>query len=60
MIESQSAISKESVLDSFSMQAGYITPKVDVRGAVVDYSEAFLEDNARRVAFDERIVPDEA
>ena len=35
MIQSQSDISKESVLDSFSMQAGYITPKVDVRGAVV-------------------------
>ena len=35
MIESQSEISKESALDSFSMQAGYITPKVDVRGAVV-------------------------
>src|SRR5688572_1435506 len=35
MIASQSEISKESALDSFSMQAGYITPKVDVRGAVV-------------------------
>lgn len=35
IIENQSEISKESVLDSFSMQAGYITPKVDVRGAVV-------------------------
>ena len=35
MIASQSRVSKESVLDSFSMQAGYITPKVDVRGAVV-------------------------
>lgn len=35
IIESQSTISKESVLDSFSMQAGYITPKVDVRGAVI-------------------------
>lgn len=35
MIASQSAISKEAALDSFSMQAGYITPKVDVRGAVV-------------------------
>jgi ADP-ribose pyrophosphatase YjhB (NUDIX family) len=35
MIASQSTVSKESVLDSFSMQAGYITPKVDVRGAVV-------------------------
>ena len=35
MIASQSAVSQESVRDSFSMQAGYITPKVDVRGAVV-------------------------
>ena len=35
IIESQSEISKESALDSFSMQVGYITPKVDVRGAVV-------------------------
>jgi ADP-ribose pyrophosphatase YjhB (NUDIX family) len=35
MIASQSEITKESVLSSFSMQAGYITPKVDVRGAVV-------------------------
>jgi ADP-ribose pyrophosphatase YjhB (NUDIX family) len=35
IIASQSEIAKEVVLDSFSMQAGYITPKVDVRGAVV-------------------------
>ncbi len=35
MIASQSDLSKESVLESFSMQAGYITPKVDVRGAVI-------------------------
>ena len=35
MIASQSEISKESALDNFSMQAGYITPKVDVRGAVI-------------------------
>lgn len=42
MIESQSAISKESVLDSFSMQAGYITPKVDVRGAVVHQGKILL------------------
>jgi ADP-ribose pyrophosphatase YjhB (NUDIX family) len=35
MIESQSEVSKESALKSFSMQAGYITPKVDVRGAVI-------------------------
>lgn len=35
IIESQSEISKAAALDSFSMQAGYITPKVDVRGAVI-------------------------
>lgn len=35
IIESQSGISRESALESFSMQAGYITPKIDVRGAVV-------------------------
>lgn len=35
MIESQSNISKASALDSFSMQTGYATPKIDVRGAVV-------------------------
>jgi ADP-ribose pyrophosphatase YjhB (NUDIX family) len=35
IIASQSPITKESVLDGFSMQAGYITPKVDVRGAVI-------------------------
>jgi len=42
MIESQSEISKESALDSFSMQAGYITPKVDVRGAVVHDGKILL------------------
>lgn len=35
MIASQSDIPKEMVLESFSMQAGYITPKIDVRGAVI-------------------------
>jgi len=35
MIASQSEMPKESVLESFAMQAGYITPKIDVRGAVV-------------------------
>jgi len=35
MIAAQSEIEKESVLESFSMQAGYITPKIDVRGAVI-------------------------
>jgi hypothetical protein len=35
IIASQSELEKESVLESFSMQVGYITPKIDVRGAVV-------------------------
>ena len=35
MIASQSQVAKESALESFSMQAGYVTPKIDVRGAVV-------------------------
>jgi hypothetical protein len=35
IIANQSEISSETVLESFSMQAGYITPKIDVRGAVI-------------------------
>ncbi|HET6821572.1 MAG TPA: NUDIX hydrolase [Anaerolineales bacterium] len=42
IIASQSEISKESALDSFSMQAGYITPKVDVRGAVIQEGKILL------------------
>ena len=42
MIASQSEMGKESVLESFSMQAGYITPKVDVRGAVVRDNKILL------------------
>ncbi|HSL44062.1 MAG TPA: NUDIX hydrolase N-terminal domain-containing protein [Anaerolineales bacterium] len=42
MIESESDISRESVLESFSMQAGYITPKIDVRGAVVQDGKILL------------------
>jgi hypothetical protein len=42
MIASESDITKESALDSFSMQAGYITPKVDVRGAVVQDGKLLL------------------
>lgn len=42
MIESQSALSKETVLESFSMQAGYTTPKIDVRGAVVQDNKILL------------------
>lgn len=35
IIAGQSALEKEAILESFSIQAGYPTPKVDVRGAVV-------------------------
>jgi ADP-ribose pyrophosphatase YjhB (NUDIX family) len=35
MIASQSELTEQAVLKSFSMQIGYATPKVDVRGAVV-------------------------
>lgn len=35
MIASESELALQAVLESFSMQAGYITPKIDVRGAVV-------------------------
>ena len=42
MIESQSRLSKESVQESFSMQAGYATPKIDVRGAVVHEGKILL------------------
>jgi ADP-ribose pyrophosphatase YjhB (NUDIX family) len=42
MIESQSDISKVSALESFSMQAGYVTPKIDVRGAVVHEGKILL------------------
>jgi ADP-ribose pyrophosphatase YjhB (NUDIX family) len=42
MIESQSELSKEAILESFSMQAGYTTPKIDVRGAVVHEGKILL------------------
>ncbi|HLO31870.1 MAG TPA: NUDIX hydrolase N-terminal domain-containing protein [Anaerolineales bacterium] len=42
IIASQSEIPKEVVLESFSMQAGYITPKVDVRGAVIHDGKILL------------------
>jgi ADP-ribose pyrophosphatase YjhB (NUDIX family) len=35
MIASQSELEKDAVLQSFSMQVGYATPKVDVRAAVL-------------------------
>jgi len=42
MISSQSDIAQEAILKSFSMQAGYITPKVDVRGAVIRDNKILL------------------
>ncbi len=42
MIESQSELKMESVLESFSMQAGYTTPKIDVRGAVIHDGKILL------------------
>jgi len=42
MIESQSDVSKEAALKSFSMQAGYTTPKIDVRGGVVHEGKILL------------------
>jgi ADP-ribose pyrophosphatase YjhB (NUDIX family) len=42
MIASQSELEKSMVLESFSMQAGYVTPKVDVRGAVVHEGKILL------------------
>ncbi len=42
MIASQSDLEKEAVLKSFSMQAGYATPKIDVRGAVVHEGKILL------------------
>lgn len=35
IISGQSKLEKEAILESFAMQNGYPTPKVDVRGAVV-------------------------
>jgi ADP-ribose pyrophosphatase YjhB (NUDIX family) len=42
IIADQSETTRESALESFSMQAGYITPKVDVRGAVVQDGKILL------------------
>jgi ADP-ribose pyrophosphatase YjhB (NUDIX family) len=42
MIASRSDLEKEAVLESFSMQAGYITPKIDVRGAVIHQGRILL------------------
>jgi ADP-ribose pyrophosphatase YjhB (NUDIX family) len=42
MISRQSELTKEAVLGSFTMQIGYATPKIDVRGAVVQDGRILL------------------
>jgi len=42
MIASRSDLEKEAVLEGFSMQAGYSTPKIDVRAAVVHEGRILL------------------
>lgn len=42
ILAAQSQLEKESALASFTMQAGYATPKVDVRGAVVREGKILL------------------
>jgi ADP-ribose pyrophosphatase YjhB (NUDIX family) len=42
MIASQSDLSVKDVLHSFSMQSGYATPKIDVRGAVIRDGKVLL------------------
>jgi ADP-ribose pyrophosphatase YjhB (NUDIX family) len=42
MVESQTDLSKEETLVNFSNQTGYATPKVDVRGAVVQEGKILL------------------
>jgi ADP-ribose pyrophosphatase YjhB (NUDIX family) len=42
MAASQTDLTKEQILVSFSMQPGYATPKVDVRGAVVREGKILL------------------
>lgn len=42
IIASQSSLMLESVLNSFSMQSGYATPKVDVRAAVIREGKILL------------------
>ena len=42
MLASQSELNLETILGSFSMQVGYATPKIDVRGAVVRDNKILL------------------
>jgi len=42
ILTSHSDLSKESVKQSFTMQSGYATPKIDVRGAVMQEGKILL------------------
>ena len=42
IISKQSTLSQEEVLESFAMQPGYITPKIDVRAAVIREGKILL------------------
>ncbi len=42
IIASRSELEKESILESLTMQAGYATPKIDVRGAVIQDGKILL------------------
>jgi ADP-ribose pyrophosphatase YjhB (NUDIX family) len=42
ILASHSELSKEAIQQSFSMQSGYATPKIDVRGAVIQDGKILL------------------
>ncbi len=46
IIVKQSLLSEETVLESFAMQPGYITPKVDVRAAIIREGKILLVQEA--------------
>jgi ADP-ribose pyrophosphatase YjhB (NUDIX family) len=42
ILQSQTGLATDPLLESFAMQAGYATPKVDVRGAVIRDNQILL------------------
>jgi ADP-ribose pyrophosphatase YjhB (NUDIX family) len=42
IVESEAGLPKQTLLESFAVQSGYATPKVDVRGAVVRSGKILL------------------
>ena len=42
MLAGQSELSRDTILQSYSMQSGYATPKIDVRGAVIREGKILL------------------